>query len=96
MEKEILKVKESNQGCVGQVFMMKRNIMGQKKAGTEPHAIKDPITGELLVANEDIKKATLKYCAANLQNKKIQKLNLLLIYRKHVLWKSLKRCLVNL
>ena len=57
------------QGRVGQVFMMKRNIMGQKKAGTEPHAVKDPITGELLVANEDIKKATLKYCAANLQNK---------------------------
>ena len=69
IEKEILKVKESTQGRVGQVFKMKENIMGHKKAGTEPHAIKDPVTGELLVANEDIKKATLAYCVENLKKK---------------------------
>ena len=69
MEKEILKVKETKQGRVGQVFKMKGNIIGHKKDGTEPHAIKDPVTGELLVANEDIKKATLAYCVDNLKKK---------------------------
>ena len=48
---------------------MKENINGHKKVGTEPHAIKDPITGDLVVANEDIKKVTLKYCADNLKKK---------------------------
>ena len=52
MEKEIMNVKETRQGRVGQVFKMKGNISGQKKAGTEPHAIKDPITDELLVENK--------------------------------------------
>ena len=36
-------------------------ISGHKKVGTEPHAIKDPNTGDLIVANEDIKKATLVF-----------------------------------
>ena len=70
MEKEILNVKECTKGRVGQVFKMKENIIGSNKAGTEPHAIKDPENGELLVANEDIMKATLKYCVDNLKRPK--------------------------
>ena len=62
MEKEILKVKGSNSGRAGQVFKMKTKIMGSKKAGTEPHAIIDPESGDLLVSNKDIKEATLAYC----------------------------------
>ena len=61
----------SRQGRVGQVFKMKGNISGQKKAGTEPHAIKDPDRDELLVANKDIKKATLNYCVDNLKRKSL-------------------------
>jgi hypothetical protein len=40
-----------------------------KKAAVEPHAVKDPNTGELLVANADIRKATLAYCVDNLKNR---------------------------
>ena len=71
MEKEILNVKETRKGRVGQVFKMKEKVIGNKKSGTEPHAVKDPKTGELLVANEDIKKATLNYCVENLEKMKL-------------------------
>ena len=69
MEKEIIKVKESGQGRVGQIFKMKEVVGGSTKLSIEPHAIKDPNTQELFVANNDIKRATLKYCVANLQKK---------------------------
>ena len=69
MEKEIIKVKESGQGRVGQIFKMKEVVGGPKKASMDPHAIEDPQTKELLVANSDIKRATLEYCANNLRNK---------------------------
>ena len=58
MEKEIMKVKESGQGRVGQIFKMKEVVGVSKKPGMEPHAIVDPKTNELLVANKDIKRAT--------------------------------------
>ena len=38
---------------------MKELINGNKKAGQEPNAIRDPKTGELVVSNEEIKKVTL-------------------------------------
>ena len=69
MEKNILNVKESGQGRVGQIFKMKEIVGVSKKASAEPHAIKDPKTGHLLVANKDIQKATLNYCVDNLKNK---------------------------
>ena len=69
MEKEILNVKESRRGRVGQIFKMKDKITGGKRAANEPHAIKDPKTNNMLVSNQDIKKATLEYCADNLRNR---------------------------
>ena len=54
---------------MGQIFKMKEVVGGSKKSNIEPHAIKDPNTQELLVANNDIKRATLKYCVENLQKK---------------------------
>ena len=68
MEK-VQKVEESGQGRVGQIFKMKEIAGGPRKSGMEPHAIEDPNTKELLVANNDIKRATLEYCANNLRNK---------------------------
>ena len=68
IESAIEKIKESKQGRVGNVFMMKKDIAGPKKAPQEAAAIKDPKTGELLVNKEDIKKATLEYCVNNLKN----------------------------
>ena len=35
----------------------------------EPTAIKDPKTGDLVVANEEIKKVTFAYCGDNLSKK---------------------------
>ena len=70
IEKNIMRVKESRKGRVGQIFKMKESIGGSKKAPVAPHAIKDPKNNELLVANKDIKRATLEYCADNLRNKK--------------------------
>ena len=55
IENSILKLKSQNLGGVGSVFKMKEVIIGQKKAGQEPTAIKDPITGDLVVANDEIK-----------------------------------------
>ena len=40
MEKNILNVKESGQGRVGQIFKMKEIVGVSKKASAEPHAIK--------------------------------------------------------
>ena len=47
---------------------MKELIGGSKKAGQQPTAIKDPVTNELIVSNDEIKKVILKYCVDTLQN----------------------------
>ena len=73
MEDEIIRVKSQNLGRVGSIFKMKEVINGPKKGGQEPTAIKDPITGELVVSNEEIKKVTLAYCVDNLTKKSTDK-----------------------
>ena len=94
MEKEIMKIKECKQGRVGQVFKMKGKIMGNKKAGCEPHAIKDPVSDELLVANEDIKKATLSYCVNNLKKASVEgQYNSLKYLKKVLVEEKLKKCI---
>jgi hypothetical protein len=70
MEKEILEVKQNQTGRVGKVFKMKAKVTGNKKSGTEPHAIIDPNSGDLLVTNKEIRDATLAYCVDNLRNRK--------------------------
>ena len=67
VEAAIERIKDSKQGRVGNVFMMKKEIAGPKKTPQEASAIKDPKTGELLVTKEDIKRATLEYCVSNLK-----------------------------
>ena len=44
-------------------------IAGGIKSGSEPHAIIDQNSGDLLVTNEEIKTATLAYCVENLKSK---------------------------
>ena len=68
IEKEILEIKSSNQGRAYKVFKMRARIGGTKKGAQEAHAIKDPISGELLVATEEIKRATLEYNCNVLKN----------------------------
>ena len=67
MEEQILKIKSKNQGRAVNVFKMKDIIMGSKKCGQEATAIQDPKTGDLVVANEQIKEVTLAYCVDNLK-----------------------------
>ena len=66
IENEILRIKSMNLGRTGNVFKMKEVINGPKKGSQAPTAIKHPISGELIVANEEIKNVTLAYCVDNL------------------------------
>ena len=67
-EKEILEIKSDKQGRAPKLFKMKARIGGSKQMGQEAHAIKDPISGELLVSGDEIKKAKLKYNCEVLRN----------------------------
>jgi len=69
LEEEILKVKEDSKGRVSRVFAMKKKLSGGKKEAQEPVAIRDPNSNELVVAAEEIKRVTLKYCEDNLKKK---------------------------
>ena len=73
LEKAINKVKEGKHGRVGNVFKMREVIEGKKKKAQEPHAIKDPKTGDLIVSSKEIKAVTLQYCVDTLQNNKPDK-----------------------
>ena len=56
VERQIEKIKSKNQGRAGNVFRIRKDIAGHKKAGQEASSIKDPTTGELLVTKDEIKK----------------------------------------
>ena len=56
MKEEINKLKEWKFGRVTNIFKMKEIVGGSKKATQEAHAVIDPETKELVVANELIRK----------------------------------------
>ena len=62
MEAEINKLKMAKFGRATNVHKMKEKVTGTKKAAQEPHAILDVETEELVIANDKIKKVTLKHC----------------------------------
>ena len=70
LEAEIIKVKAMKQGRAGKVFKMREVISGEKKSGKEAHAILDPKTNKMVVANEEIRKVTLQYCLNVLEKNK--------------------------
>ena len=70
IELAIEKIKASKQGRAGNIFQMRKEIMGPKNGGQDASAIRDPDNGELIVNKEEIKRATLKYCVNNLKNNK--------------------------
>ena len=67
VEKHIEDIKAKTHGRAGNVFRIRKSIAGPKKAGQEASSIKDPVTGELHVDRDAIKKTTLAYCVKNLQ-----------------------------
>jgi hypothetical protein len=68
IEERINTVKGQKLGRVGSIFKIKECIMGPKKGTQEPTAVRDPISGDIVVANEEIKRVTLEYCVKNLEN----------------------------
>ena len=58
---------------MARIFKLKQKIVGNKKAGQEPTAIRDPETEDLVVSPKGIRNTTLKYCVNNLSNNKMSK-----------------------
>ena len=71
IEEDIVNIQRGKIGRVGQVYQMMKFLNGDKKEGQKPVAIKDPETKQLVVAPEDIKKVTLKYCVNNLTKRSL-------------------------
>ena len=67
IENAIQKIKDSKQGRAGNIFKMRKDIVGPKKCPQEASSIRDPNTGEILVNKNRIKEATLQYCIKNLK-----------------------------
>ena len=70
IESAVNKVMQSSHGRAGNIYKMKKDIVGPKKTPQEAAAIRDPKTGEMIVDKEKIKEITLKYCVDNLTNNK--------------------------
>ena len=68
IEDVVEKITNSKQGRAGNVFKIRKSILGPKKTGQEASAIRHPKTNELIVSKEEIKKVTLEYCTENLAN----------------------------
>ena len=71
LEDEINDIKKTGAGRMARVFKLKQKIVGNRKVGQEPTAIKDPKTEDLLVSNSDIRRTSLNYCVNNLKNKEV-------------------------
>ena len=73
LEDEINTIKAEKTTRLGRIFKMKENLLGGKKVGQEPSAVRDPETEELLVGSKEVKRATLSYCLKNLTNNTMTK-----------------------
>ena len=73
LEKEINEIKLQGRGRLTRIFKMKQKVLGSKKTSQEPSAIRDPASGDLLVASADIKRSTLQYCVNSLKNNAVSK-----------------------
>ena len=51
------------------IFQIANLIRGAKKVDMEATAIKDPLSGKIVVSHKEIKKITLEYCVKNLEEK---------------------------
>ena len=62
IEDQINKVKEQKLGRIGSIFKIKEGIIGPKKGSQVTTAVRHPDNGDMVVANEEIKRVTLEYC----------------------------------
>ena len=61
-------IKKTKNGKAGQVWKVRKKVIGEKKGKILPTAIKDPETNKLVVNANKIKQVTLKYCMDTLRN----------------------------
>ena len=67
---ELEKIEKSSKNKVGNVWEIKKTIVGGKKAIQENTAILNPKTGKLAVSKKEIKEVSLKNCMETLANNK--------------------------
>ena len=60
VDREIEKVKETSQGKINQIFKLAKLASG--KGAMQAHAVNHPVTGKLIVNQEEIKKVSIEYC----------------------------------
>ena len=68
VEEELENIRKTKNGKAGQVWKVRRKVIGEKKGKILPTAIKDPATNKLVVNANRIKQVTLKYCMDTLRN----------------------------
>ena len=68
-EEEMIKLQSVNNGRPDSIFQIANTIIGNKKSGVEATAVKDPLTGKIVVSHKEMKKVILQYCTSNLQDK---------------------------
>ena len=68
VEKEVKEITESGRGRVGNIFRLSKSLYGNKKGYSEPQAVKDPESGNLIVSQKEIKSTVLEYCRKTLEN----------------------------
>ena len=72
MNVELKEIKEKKRGKAGQVWEIRKRVLGGKKAKNVATCIRNPNTGKLVVGKRDIMETTLKYCIETLANNKIE------------------------
>ena len=65
VNKEIDKLKETGLSKVNQVFKIAKLASG--KGTSKAHAVKDPISGKLIVSQEEIRKISIEFCQTVLE-----------------------------
>ena len=68
VEKEFQKIKATTNGKVGQIWEIRKKVLGGKKSRTPPTSIVDPTTSKMVANKEEIKEVTLAYCMDTLKN----------------------------
>ena len=70
-ERKLLYLNElkKEKGRSASVFKLKEKIVGSKKAVQEAVSMKDPATGELILENEKLKEASVRYVSNLLTNR---------------------------
>ena len=62
MEQEIDSLKACNDGRAGQIWPIRKKVLGDKKSKLVPRAIRNPKTEKLEVTKNNIKETVLNYC----------------------------------